>query len=175
MHNAVSALARLRAGEPTSTLVVVGEGKEGERLEALTRSLGLSKRVLFVGGQPREMVAKYLAAADVFLFPTERAEAFGVAVAEAMASALPVVASDTGAVREVIGRPGVNALIVPPGDVDALADAMDGLLADEKLRRRLGEAARARVLAEYTIERMVEQTLDIYRFAIARTGARSDE
>jgi glycosyltransferase involved in cell wall biosynthesis len=167
MHYALSALARLAPG---SKLVIVGEGEERERLEGLARSLGLNDDVLFVGGQPREMVAKYLAAADVFLFPTERAESFGIVLAEAMASGLPVVASETGALREVIGRPGVSGLLVPPGDVDALADRMRTLLADEALRRRLGEAARRRVLREYTVERMVERTLEVYRFAIARTA-----
>ena len=150
--------------------MIVGEGEERERLEGLARSLGLNDSVLFVGGQPREMVAMYLAAADVFLFPTERAESFGFVLAEAMASGLPVVASETGALREVIGRPGVNGLLVPPGNVDALANVMRMLLANEALRRRLGEAARRRVLAEYTVERMVEQTLEVYRFAIGRSG-----
>ena len=168
MHYALSALARLAT---RSKLVIVGEGEERERLEGLARSLGLNDSVLFVGGQPREMVAMYLAAADVFLFPTERAESFGIVLAEAMASGLPVVASETGALREVIGRPGVNGLLVPPGNVDALANVMRMLLADEALRRRLGEAARRRVLAEYTVERMVEQTLEVYRFAIGRSGA----
>jgi hypothetical protein len=64
----------------------------------------------------------------------------------------------------------VNGLLVPPGNVDALANVMRMLLADEALRRRLGEAARRRVLAEYTVERMVEQTLEVYRFAIGRSG-----
>jgi glycosyltransferase involved in cell wall biosynthesis len=174
MHHAVAALAQLGVDTPDPKLVIVGEGNEQERLESLARSVGLHGRVLFVGGQPRDTVAKYLAAGDVFLFPTERAESFGIVLAEAMASGLPVIASETGAIREVMGRPGVSGLLVPPGDVEALASAMRTLLADEGLRRRLGEAARRRVLAQYTVERMVEQTLDVYRFAIARSGAPSD-
>jgi glycosyltransferase involved in cell wall biosynthesis len=175
MHYAVSALVRLRPDPPDAALVIVGEGEERGRLEALAGSLGLGDRVLLVGGQPRERVAKYLAAADVFLFPTERAESFGIVLAEAMACGVPVIATDAGAVREVMGRPGVTGLLIPPGDVDALANAMGTLLGDDGLRQRLGQAARARVLAEYTVEHMVERTVDVYRFAIARNGARSDE
>jgi glycosyltransferase involved in cell wall biosynthesis len=168
MHHAVSALSRLGVGDSRPKLVIVGEGEERECLEALTRSLGLERSVAFVGGQPQEMVAKYLAAADVFLFPTERAEAAPVVLPQAMACGVPVIASDIGGIPEVVRRSRANGLLVPPGDVPALVEAMSTLIRDDGLRERLGQGARQRVLAHYTVETMVEQTLDVYRFAIAR-------
>jgi glycosyltransferase involved in cell wall biosynthesis len=173
MHHAIRALVRLDERAPLPRLVIVGQGEEREPLEQLSRSLGLERRVLFAGAQPHDIVARYLAAADVFLFPTERAEAAPLVLPQAMACALPVVASDIGGITEVVQRAGEIGVLVPPGDVNALADAMRTLMHDESLRRRLGEAARRRVLAEYTIERMVEQTLDVYRFAISRLHPRS--
>jgi glycosyltransferase involved in cell wall biosynthesis len=174
MHHAVGALAALGVDAPRARLVIVGTGEERERLERLSRSLGVEQRVHFVGGQPHEVVAKYLAAADVFLFPTERGEAAPLVLPQAMACAAPVVASDIGGIPEVVRRSGVNGILVPPGDVLALTDAMRTLVRDESLRRRLGQAARHRILVEYTVERMVEQSLDVYRLAIARLRQSSD-
>jgi glycosyltransferase involved in cell wall biosynthesis len=168
MHYAVRALAAVGDDMPRGTLVIVGDGEERGPLEQLASSLVLGQRVIFAGAQPHEVVAKYLAAADLFLFPTERAEAAPVVLPQAMACAAPVIASDIGGIPEVVQRSGANGLLVPPGDVPALADAMRALVRDESLRHRLGQAARQRVLVHYTVERMVEQTLEVYRIAIAR-------
>ena len=168
MHHAVRALGALGTDFPRATLIVVGDGEERTPLEQLASSLGLGQRVIFAGAQPHEVVAKYLAAADLFLFPTERAEAAPVVLPQAMACAVPVIASEIGGIPEVVRRSGENGLLVPPGDVRALAEAIRALLRDESLRQRLGQAARQRVLVHYTVERMVEQTLDVYRIAIQR-------
>jgi glycosyltransferase involved in cell wall biosynthesis len=168
MHHAVRALAALQVDTPRASLVIVGSGEERARLEQLSESLGVEQRVHFVGAQPSEVVAKYLAAADVFLFPTERGEAAPLVLPQAMACGAPVIASDIGGIPEVVGRLGSNGFLVPPGDVPALEDTMRTLARDEGLRRQVGHAARERVLSEYTVERMVEQTLDVYGVAIAR-------
>jgi glycosyltransferase involved in cell wall biosynthesis len=168
MHHTVRALAELGADFPRATLIIVGDGEEREALEQLASSLGVERRVIFAGAQPHEVLAKYLAAADLFLFPTERAEAAPVVLPQAMACAAPVIASEIGGIPEVVRRSGESGLLVPPGDVPALAEAIRALLRDESLRQRLGQAARQRVLVHYTVERMVEQTLDVYRIAIQR-------
>ena len=82
-----------------------------------------------------------------------------------MACARPVIASRIGGITEVIDESGKCGLLIPPGDVSALVNGMLTLIGDEALRRRLGEAARSRVLAEYTIERMTERTLAVYELA----------
>jgi glycosyltransferase involved in cell wall biosynthesis len=168
IHHALRALARLDDDAAGARLVIVGDGEEREHLERLTHELRLETRVTFTGGQPREKVPLYLAAGDAFLFPTERDEAAPLVLPQAMACARPVVASRSGGITEVIGESGENGVLVPPGDVGALVDALRAILRDDDLRQRLGKAARERVLAEYTVERMAERTLDVYRIAIAK-------
>jgi glycosyltransferase involved in cell wall biosynthesis len=165
MHYAVQALALLKGEASNGRLVIVGDGEEREGLEGLSRQLGLERRVIFAGPQPHEKVALYLAAADAFLFPTERDEAAPLVLPQAMACGRPVVASRIGGITEVIGDSGECGILIPPGDAPALARAMRTLVADERLRRRLGGAARRRVLEEYTIERMTERTLAVYEVA----------
>jgi mannosyltransferase len=167
-HHAVQALALMREWLPEARLLIVGDGEEREPLERLARELGVSEQVIFVGAQPPERMPAYFAAADVFLFPTERDEALGLVLLQAMACGLPVIASRIGAIPEVIERDGETALLVPPGNTQALVNAATALFRDAGLRRRLGEAARQRVLAEHTIERMTERTLAVYGIARRR-------
>jgi glycosyltransferase involved in cell wall biosynthesis len=159
---AIELLARI----PDASLAIVGAGEHGDDLRREAERLGVGARVLFAGSHPPDVVARYLAAGDVFLFPTERDEAAPVVLIEAMASATPVVASRLGGIPEVIGDSGEAGILVEPGDVEGLARATAGLLADETERERMGRAGRARVLAEYTVERMVERTVDVYRIAV---------
>jgi glycosyltransferase involved in cell wall biosynthesis len=172
-HHAIEALSRL---DVDSRLVIVGDGPERERLHGLAVARGIADRVTIVHEQPEDVdarrreVATYLAATDVFLFPTERDEAFGLIVPEAMACATPVIASRIGAIPEIIDWPGVNGILVRPGDADELATAMHALAEDAELRRRMGEAARERVLERFTLETMTASTVEVYRIAAARLG-----
>lgn len=163
-HHALAALARLDGAK----LVVVGTGTELEPLQALARDLGLQERVSFAGAQPQEAIPDYLAAADVFLFPTEREEAAPLVVPQAMSCGVPTIASAIGGITEVIDRPGENGILVPPGDLDALTASASRLLGDAQLRERVGRAARERVEAEYTVGKMVDRTLAVYEHARAR-------
>ena len=142
MHHALRALARLRADGSGPRLVIVGEGEERAALEQLAAELEVGDRTVFAGAQPAEQVASYLAAADAFLFPTERDEAAPYVLPQAMACGIPVVASRIGGIPEVANRPGENALLVSPGDDDELVGAMSALLRDAGLRERLGAGAR---------------------------------
>jgi glycosyltransferase involved in cell wall biosynthesis len=167
-QHAIRALVRLNEAR----LVLVGTGVDRASFEQLAREVGVAERVVFAGKQePAERVATYLSAADVFLFPTERDEAAPMVLPEAMACGLPVVASSIGGVTEVIDRPGENGFLLPPGDLDRLAEVVAQLVADPVLRERVGTAARARILAEYTLERMIERTLGVYEIAAGRLGA----
>jgi glycosyltransferase involved in cell wall biosynthesis len=146
---------------------MLGSGPERALLEQAARQAGVSDRVHFLGAKPRAEVVDYLAAADVFLFPTERDEAAPLVPLEAMAAGLPVVASTVGGGAELIEN-GTSGLLVPPAAADVWADAMGSLLEDEALRRRMGEAARERVLERYTIEAMTRQTVAVYELAAKR-------
>jgi glycosyltransferase involved in cell wall biosynthesis len=168
MHHAIVALAALGDRPEPVRLAIVGGGEEDKRLRALTEQHRVGSRVHFAGPRPVEDVASYMAAADVFLFPTEREEAAPFVLPQAMSSGTPVVASRIGGISEVIDRPGENGLLVEPGDVAAVASAVRDLLGDAARRAGIGTAGRKRVLDEYTIARMVERTLAVYRLTIER-------
>jgi phosphatidylinositol alpha-mannosyltransferase len=143
-------------GEPR--LVLVGpQGSFGERVRALGRLAEADLRC-------------ELARADVLVAPSLGGESFGLVLLEAMAAGLPVVASDIPGYRELV--PGEAGRLVPPADPDALAAALEGLLADSELRRRLGEAGR-RAAAAYAWPRVAQRVLDAYVRARAarRAGA----
>jgi glycosyltransferase involved in cell wall biosynthesis len=172
-HHALRALALV--GVPDTSLLVVGDGAERNRLERLSSRLGLDERVLFLGAQPPERMPALLASADAFLFPTERDEAAPLVLPQAMACGLPVIASRRGGITEVIDRPGENGILVSPGDVPALVGAAARVCADEGLRTRLAAGALERVREAYTLERMVASTIAVYEVARSRTGASASD
>lgn len=143
------AFARLetRPGEPAATLLIVGDGPQAAELRALAEALGIAARVRFAGPVPHAEVPAWLNRLDVFV-AASRIESFGVAVLEASACARPVLVSDAGGLPEVVVD-GETGLVVPRGDVAALAAALARLVADAALRRRLGEAGRRHVQQRY--------------------------
>jgi glycosyltransferase involved in cell wall biosynthesis len=147
-------------------LILTGDGPERQRLERLADALEISERVTFAGRLPTDDLARLISSADVYIFPTLEYEASGLVMLEAMACGVPVVASHSGATAEAISRPGENGMLVTRGSAKALAEAVETLLSDADLRRRMGAAARERVLEEYTIERMTERTVAVYEAAI---------
>jgi glycogen(starch) synthase len=118
-----------------------------------------------LGFVPRPELEPLYARAAVAVFPS-RIEGFGVACAEAMAHGRAVVASAVGGLRDLV-QDGETGLLVPPGDPKALRTAIDRLLADEDLRRRLGLAAREHVTALCSWERVADETLAAYEAALA--------
>ena len=167
-HHAVRALALLTNSGQPATLAICGGGSERQRLEALARELGVARSVVFKGPQPHDMLARYMAAADAFVFPTGLNEAAPLAPLQALACGTPVIASSVGSVRELIDRPDKNGLLVPAGDPQALAASMQRVLTEADLRERLCVGAQARVRAGYTLEQMVERTLAVYEIARER-------
>jgi glycosyltransferase involved in cell wall biosynthesis len=174
VHHAIDALARLRSRGCHASLVVVGDGAERHDLERLAGVLEVQDRTFFVGAQPTPQVARYLGAADIFVFPTERDEAAPLVLAEAMACGIPVVASRIGGIEEVVDRAEPPGILVPPGDCGALTDTLERLIADVEERARLGASAFRLARAEYSIEVMVERTLSVYRTACERFARTRD-
>lgn len=152
------ALARLRAGWPDARLLIVGDGPERQRLVARADELGVSSTIHFLGH--REDVPALLAQADICIVPSH-SEAFPNAALEAMAAGLPVIASATGGLLELV-RHDRTGLLVPPASPARLADALHMLLSDHALRRRLGGAARFLVEANYSFDRMVTAVEALY-------------
>lgn len=146
----LEALARLGERGLRPSLWIAGEGPERAALQRASGSLGLSGQVRLLGR--REDVPDLLAACDVFVLPSRR-EGLGVAALEAMAARRPVVASRVGGLGEAVAD-GRTGLLVTPEDPAALADALESLLRDADLRRRLGEAGPARIAEGFLAEQM---------------------
>lgn len=142
----------------TTFLEIAGTGPEEPTLRAKISDLGLAKQVRLHGW--RENVRHLMQRWDIYVQPSI-AEGFGISVLEAMAVGLPVIASRTGGLPELVdeGRTGV---LVEPGDAQALADAIASLVSDEETRRRLGAAGRERVAREFTIEGEVSSIAAVY-------------
>lgn len=153
----LAAFARLGPAAREARLVLVGDGPLRGALLRQAAGLGLGERVVLNGGWPDAV--PWLAAATAVVQPSLR-EALGTAVLEAMALGVPVVASETGGLIELL-RDGAG-LLVPPGDAAALAAALERLLADRGLRSRLTAAAAERV-QDYDVPRMADRVAQVYR------------
>jgi phosphatidyl-myo-inositol alpha-mannosyltransferase len=125
-------------------LLVAGDGRD----RALLRSLpgDLRRRILHLGTVPHEALPRYYAAADVSVSPATGQESFGIVLVEAMAAGVPVVASDIEGYREVV-RDGVDGLLVPPSDPNAVAAAIRRVLSEPELAATLKAAGRSRAQA----------------------------
>ena len=129
--------------------LIVGDGPDAERLREQAAQLGVAERVHFFGRVAHEELPQVLAQADILVQPSVGEESFGITLVEAMACALPVVASRQGGMTEIV-LPGVTGELPPPGDVGAWRDAISQLLREPDRRRALGTAGRVRVVAEFT-------------------------
>jgi len=141
------AVAALRERGHEVQLRVAGEGPAGDELRRLAAALGLTDHVHWMGSLAEDDVRAQLSFADVFCLASH-AEPLGVVYMEAMALGLPTVGTAAGGVAEII-TDGVDGVLVPPGDVDALADALAELLSDSERRRRLGERARRTIVERF--------------------------
>lgn len=161
----VEVLARVVKSRPC-VLLMVGDGPDRAACEARARELGVRDRIRFVGAQTE--VEALLPLADLFLLPSQF-ESFGLAALEAMACGTPPVASKAGGLPEVI-RDGQDGILVPPGDADAMADAVLGLLSDEPRRVAMAKAARESAVERFALDRVVPRYEELYR-ALVKGGS----
>lgn len=159
VEDAIQAVAKLRDEFSTLSLTVMGEGEERARLEELIASLNVSDRVFlpgFIADAPT-----YLHAFDIFLMPS-RTEALGYSAIEAGYAGLPVIATRVGGLPEVIEHE-KTGLLVPKENPDALASAVRTLLSNPEQAKQYGTALKAFVEQEFSKERMVRETFDLYK------------
>ena len=158
-------LARTRG---RARLLIVGNSYLRRRFEA---SVAASARphVHFLGHVPSSDLPRWYAAGDVFVSPALGHESFGIVLVEAMATGRAVVASDIPGYRCVV-QPGVNGVVVPPGDVSALAETLSSLIEDADRRAALGRCGRARAL-EFAWPRVTDRIEAVYRDVLGRRGA----
>ena len=143
--------------------VIVGDGPERQKLEALSANLRLAERVQFLGARRHDEMPGLLSSAELAVFPSLM-EATSVAALESMACELPIAASAVGGLPEIVDD-GVGALF-EPGNPTALAAAVTMLLEREDLRA-LGAAARARVVSQWSNARLVDRHLEVYQGLLA--------
>ena len=167
---AIQALAALLHEYPTARLIVAGASHPhppdvayGKGLRAVSERLGVAGRVHLCGF---ERTADVLAACDVFVNPARGSESFGIAATEALVAGRPVVSTDVGAIPEILEHEH-HALLVPPDRPDAMAGAVQRLLADPALAARLVAAGREHVLTEFSAERQLPRFDEAIALALA--------
>jgi len=151
---------------PAARVIIAGSGELREALEARARELKLGPALVFAGFRPPEEVISLVKAFDVFVFPSV-GEGLGSSLLEAMAAGTPIVATRAGGIPEIV-EDGVTGLLVPPADPEALGLAIARLLRDRSLALRLAAAARIAVREHGSADRMVRETVDLYRDLVAR-------
>ncbi len=149
-------------------LLLVGEGPLQSHLERQAFEAGVRDRITFLGSVSQDEMIGYFHAADLFVMPSiARSEAFGIVQLEAMACGKPVVNTRLMSGVPFVSLDGVTGTTVTPADSDELAAAINQLLDDPRLRDQYGAAAALRAREEFSIETMVDRTLDLYREVIA--------
>ena len=170
LYDLLQACLALRRGFPKLRLECAGDGDLDEAERAIA-SMGLADRVRIHGWIEPAHRDELLARATVFVLPSH-AEGLPMSLLEAMAAGCPVVATAVGGIPDLVSH-GVNGLLVRPGDTQALVDAIARVLADPKLARSLGRAARATVAARFTPERSLERLGQIYTALGLDTGGKT--
>ena len=163
----IAAAARVVREVPDARFLILGEGELRVPLERQVRDLGLDRHVLLPGF--RDDALGLQKSFDVFAMSSVT-EGLGSAMLDAMACGTPVVATRAGGIPEAIVD-GQHGLLVPPHDEGALANAIVTLLRDRPLRERLGSAGRQRVVEEFSVDKLVGDTLGVYEQGLLRQKA----
>ncbi len=166
----LEAVAKVRSVRDAE-LVVIGKPRTGGPTRDAIDRLGLEGVVRFVSGISDEEVVRLYAEAELAVVPSLY-EGFSLPAIEAMSCGVPVVATTGGALPEVVGDDGLTALLVPPGDPGALANAITTVLGSAELRSRLGEAGRRRVLGRFTWQVTARRTAEEYGVLLSKLDAR---
>ncbi len=156
----IQAAALVLESFPSARFLIVGDGFLRARLEDQAQNLNISSSVVFTG--ERTDIPEILSLMDVFVLPSFSREGLGLAILEAMAVERPVVATEIGGIPEAVIK-GKTGLLVPPGDSDAMAQAIIELLKDPKKAKEMGEKGRARVLDKFTKTKMLSKIQDVYQ------------
>lgn len=156
------AFAQIAAQLPAARLIIAGQGAYLPHLRALADDLGIAARVEFAGFLDSAGLERKAAAAWVQVVPTLNAEPFGLVAAEAGMRGTAVIASASGGLAEII-HPGHTGLLVPPGDANALANALLRLLSDRAECERMGQAARQVALREFSHQRFDAEFMQVYQ------------
>ncbi len=162
----LEALAKVRVDRPHAHLVLIGRRKPGGPSDRIIAELGLEDAVSFVTGVDESRIIELYAEAEVAVVPSLY-EGFSLPAIEAQSCGVPLVATTGGAIPEVVGKDGDTALLIPPGDSEALAEALRHTLGrGAELRAGLGARGRQRVVENWSWAVMAAHTVDEYRRTI---------
>lgn len=162
----VQGFALAAAGRPDGRLVLIGDGPVRPVLEQLVEQEGLTGKVIFAGMCDAPVISKWLQASDVFTL-VSAVEGLPVSLIEAMSTGLPAIVSDIPAMHQLIDD-GKHGLRVTPGSPESIADAMQRLLEDRSLVRRLGEAARPSVVERFSTQKVLSAYEDLFESLVGR-------
>jgi rhamnosyl/mannosyltransferase len=148
---------------PDVSLVIIGSGPLKKELLNQIQNLNLERRIHILPEVDAETLHSYYEACDIFILPSvEKSETYGIVQIEAMACGKPVICTELKTGTTFINQDGITGLVVPPRDSNLIADAIKKLVNNNSLRCKLGENAKKRALNEFTAEKMVASTYNIY-------------
>jgi len=139
--------------------IFIGDGPILEDMVKLSKDLKVYDYILFLGYQ--RDIKSILAASDIYILASET-EAFGISILEAMASKLPIIATNTGGIREIISKDSKEGILVDYLDQLGLKDSLVSLIEDEKLRKSYGQAGYDLVTSKFSLEKTIEETYNLY-------------
>lgn len=155
--------------------LIAGDGDLRPQFEALAAALGIAERVRFTGGMAHRELPRVFAAADALVLPSDGTESFGMVLIEAMATGIPVIATDLPGVRDVVDR-GRDGFLATPGDLDSLTGALSELVSLPDARRwAMGAQGRAKVERRYAWPRIGDQLEALYAEVLAVDDRRPDD
>jgi len=152
---------------PNTKFLLIGDGILRSKIESLISRNNLNKQIVLTGW--RRDIPRLLSAMDIFVL-TSLWEGLPISVLEAMSASVPVVATNTGGIQEIIFE-GTNGYLVPSRDVTQMTDEVIGLLKDESLRRRIGGRARISIGDGFSVSAMTENTHNLYQGLLSQKGA----
>jgi glycosyltransferase involved in cell wall biosynthesis len=157
LNRAIDSVASISRTSPKVRYVIIGAGECKEKLQQQVRDLGVEEHVFFTGSLYE--ASRFLKAFDIFVLPSA-SEAFGYVLLEAGLAHVPVIATNTGGITDIITDQ-ETGLLVPPSDTPALTHAIQCLLVNKTLRAKLADANETNALS-HTVERMIEKTTQVY-------------
>ena len=164
--NLIAALPRVLKSAPDVSLVLVGDGDDRPRLEQIARDLGVSEHAHFLYGLAPEQLFACYANCDVFALPS-RGEGFGLVFLEAMALAKPVIGGAHGGIPDIV-EDGVTGLLVPHGNIERLAEALETILSNPTRAREMGAQGRDRLEKRFSFRQFQLNLIEILDNVLAR-------
>ena len=165
IHILIQAMRLLIKDYPEASLVIAGDGVCLKKLKELVSKLGIESSVLFTGNIPGNEIISWYSKADIFILPSitdnNLTEGLGVVLLEAMASGVPVIGSNSGGIPDII-EDGVNGLLVPPGDPDALNTAIIRIIEDPDLAEKFRNAGLKTVRERFSWDQIAARFMEIY-------------